>query len=164
MVVIDQFTRRIIGFAVHSGDCDGVAHCRMFNTIISGKSLPKYLSSEYDPLFLFHRWEANLRVIDVDEIKSVPSVPTSHPFIERVIGICRQEYLNHLFFWNVNDLQRKLDIFQKYHNDTRAHSSLERQTPNETASEVTAEKKIVSLDHYRWRSHCKGLYKLPIAA
>ena len=60
MVVIDQFTRRIIGFAVHEGDCDGVAYCRMFNEIASGKGLPKYLSSDNDPLFLFHRWQAIL--------------------------------------------------------------------------------------------------------
>ncbi|MEO2175009.1 MAG: helix-turn-helix domain-containing protein, partial [bacterium] len=58
MVVIDQFTRRIIGFAVHAGDCNGIAYCRMFNQIIAGKSLPKYLRSDNDPVFLFHRWEA----------------------------------------------------------------------------------------------------------
>lgn len=57
MVVIDQFTRRIIGFSVHAGDCDGIAYCQMLNRIISGKSLPRYLSSDNDPLFLFHRWK-----------------------------------------------------------------------------------------------------------
>ena len=41
MVVLDQYTRRIVGFAVHAGDCDGVAYCRLFNEIISGKKLPK---------------------------------------------------------------------------------------------------------------------------
>ena len=30
---------------------------------------------------------ANLRVLDVDELKSVPHVPVSHPFIERLIGV-----------------------------------------------------------------------------
>jgi transposase InsO family protein len=34
LVVIDQFTRRIIGFGVHPGDVDGVTLCRMFNTAI----------------------------------------------------------------------------------------------------------------------------------
>ncbi len=68
MVVIDQFSRRIIGFAVHSGHCDGIAYCRMFNEIISGKTLPKYLSSDNDPLFLFHRWKANLRILEIEEI------------------------------------------------------------------------------------------------
>jgi putative transposase len=31
MVVMDQFTRRIIGFAVQPGAVDGPALCRMFN-------------------------------------------------------------------------------------------------------------------------------------
>jgi hypothetical protein len=35
LVVMDQFTRRTIGFGVHAGDVDGVALCRMFNKAIS---------------------------------------------------------------------------------------------------------------------------------
>ncbi len=79
LVVMDQFTRRIIGFGVHCGDVDGVALCRMFNKAISRKGTPKYLSTDHDPLFEFHRWKANLRILDVDEIKSVPYVPLSIP-------------------------------------------------------------------------------------
>ena len=45
-----QFSRRIIGFAVHRGIVDGVAVCRMFNRAIRGQSLPKYLSTDNDPL------------------------------------------------------------------------------------------------------------------
>ena len=164
MVVIDQFSRRIIGFAVHAGICDGVAYCRMFNEIISVKTLPKYLSSDNDPLYLFHRWQANLRIIDVNEIKTVPGMPTSHPFIERLIGTTRREYLDHVVFFNERDLQNKLDNFRHYYNETRAHSSLEMKTPKEMASDTTIDKKVVSLDSYRWKSHCKGLYQLPIAA
>ncbi len=111
MVVMDQFTRRIIGFAVHCGDCDGVAYCCMFNQIIARKALPKYLSTDNDPLFLFHRWEANLRVLDIDEIKSISGVPTSHPFVERVIWITRKIFLDQMLFYNARDLQKKLDKF-----------------------------------------------------
>lgn len=35
MVVMDQFTRRIIGFAVQPGVVDGPALCRMFNQVIA---------------------------------------------------------------------------------------------------------------------------------
>ena len=76
LVVMDQFTRRIIGFGVHAGDVDGAALCQMFNIAISTRDVPKYLSSDNDPLFLYHRWQANLRILDVDEINSrVPSSP-----------------------------------------------------------------------------------------
>ena len=164
MVVMDQFTRRIVGFAVHAGDCDGIAYCRMFNQIIAGKSLPTYLSADNDPLFLFHRWKANLRVLDIGELKSVPGTPTSHPFIERVIGTTRREYLDQLFFFNGVDLQRKLDLFQDYYNENRAHSSLNMKTPRMMAMENACEKNIASIDDYHWKSHCNGLYELPVVA
>ncbi len=128
MVVMDQFSRTIIGFAVHAGDPHGVAVCCMFNKIISGKPLPKYLSSDNDPLFEFHRWQANLRIIDVEEIESVPGCPASHPFIERIIGTCRRELLDRTLFWNERDLLNKLNHFKHYYNDTRGHGSLDGST------------------------------------
>jgi hypothetical protein len=70
LVVMDHYTRRIIGFGVHVGAVDGVGLCRMFNRATRGDTLPKYLSSDHDRLFEFHRWQANLRILDVDEIKT----------------------------------------------------------------------------------------------
>jgi len=40
-------------------------------------SMPKYMSSDHDPLFRFQQWQANLRVLEVTEIKTVPYVPLS---------------------------------------------------------------------------------------
>jgi len=37
LVVMDQFTRRILGFGVHTGSVDGVALCRMFNHALRGQ-------------------------------------------------------------------------------------------------------------------------------
>ncbi len=62
MLMIDIYTRRIIGFSVHTGNTDGIAVCCMFNKIIAKKVTPKYLCSNNDPLFKFHRWQANLRI------------------------------------------------------------------------------------------------------
>jgi transposase InsO family protein len=83
---MDQFSRRIIGFGVQRGIVDGAALCRMFQRAIRGRGLPHYLSSDHDPLYRFHQWQANLRILEVIEIKTVPYVPLSHPFIERLIG------------------------------------------------------------------------------
>jgi len=83
LVVMDQYTRRIIGFGIQAGVVDGLALCRMFNQSSRGATLPKYLTSDHDPLYRFHQWQANLRILDVSEIKTVPYVPWSHPFIER---------------------------------------------------------------------------------
>ena len=53
-VVMDQFTRRILGFGVHSGAVDGLALCCLFHRAIRGQGRPKYLRSDHDPLYRFH--------------------------------------------------------------------------------------------------------------
>jgi hypothetical protein len=61
LVVMDHYTRRIIGFGIHAGVVNGEALCRMFKQAIrSVTAVPKYLSSDHDPLYRFHQWEANL--------------------------------------------------------------------------------------------------------
>ena len=37
---------------------------------------------------------ANLRILEIDELKTVPYVPCSHPFVERLIGTIRREFLD----------------------------------------------------------------------
>jgi len=136
--------------------------CQMFNKIIAGKSVPQYLSSDNDPLFEYHRWLANLRALDIDEIKTAPGVPVSHPFVERLIGTVRREFLDHTLFWNTVDLERKLHEFQDYYNQERVHASLDGQTPTEVNGESIRER--AKLDELRWETRCRGLVQLPIAA
>ena len=161
LVVMDQFTRRIIGFGVQAGDVDGIALCRLFNTAISTQGVPHYLSSDNDPLFRYYRWQANLRILDVTEIKSVPYVPLSHPFVERLIGTIRREYLDHALFWNAGDLERKLEEYRHYYNAHRVHTSLGGNTPAEISGESIIRR--ADLNQPRWQSYCRGLYQLPVA-
>ena len=51
LVVMDQCTRRIVGFGVHRGAVDGAGLCRMFNRATRGHTSPKYLSSDHDRLY-----------------------------------------------------------------------------------------------------------------
>ena len=130
LVVMDQYTRRIIGFGLQAGAVDGIALCRMFNYAIRGHRLiPKYLSSDNDPLYRFHQWQANLRILDVTEIKTVPYVPSSHPFVERLIGTVRRECLDRTLFWTTADLENKLLDFKTYFNHHRTHTAREGTPP-----------------------------------
>ena len=162
LVIMDQFSRRIVGFGVHAGDVDGIALCCMFNSAIRNKGLPKRLSSDNDPLFRYQQWQANLRILEIEEIKSIPYSPTSHPFIERLIGTIRREYLDRLFFWNAQDLERKLAALGHYYNEHRAHQSLKGSTPLPAIDNAQA--RHAKLDNYSWQSHCNGLFQTPIAA
>jgi len=161
LVVMDHYTRRIIGFGIQAGVVDGMALCRMFKQAIRGVAmLPKYFSSDHDPLYRFHQWQANLRILDVRDIKTVPYVPLSHPFIgafdrynpTRVFGPVA-------ILDGTTDLEMKLIGFKDYFNTHRSHAALKGQTPIETP-----ESRGVDFKSYRWQKHCRGLYQTPIAA
>ncbi|MEP7309631.1 MAG: integrase core domain-containing protein [Acidobacteriota bacterium] len=162
LVVMDQFTRRLVGVGVHCRAMTGVDVCCMFNAAIHGQGTPRHLSTDHDPLFEAHRWRANRRVLAIDEIKSVPYAPRSHPFVERLIGTMRREFLDQVLFWNACDLERKLSEFQAYYNAARSHASLDGHTPLTFASGHAMAP--ADLKHVRWVSHCRDLVQLPAAA
>ena len=159
MVVTDQYTRRIVSFAVHAGNVDGSTLCRMFNEATSNHGWPERISTDNDPLYRYRQWKANLRVLDIEEVKSLPHFPMSHPFVERLIGSIRRELLDQTFFWTAADLENKLMDYQAYYNQHRCHSSRDGDTPISSETD-----KVVDLAKYRWKDHCRGLFQLPIAA
>ena len=105
--------------------------------------MPKYLSTDHDPLYRFHQWQANLRVLEVMEIKTVPYVPLSHPFDERLVETLRRECLDRTLFWTTADLER----------------GVRRQLPDSGGTPSP-----ISFASYGWQKHCRGLYQTPIAA
>jgi len=105
--------------------------------------MPKYLSSDNDPLYRFHRWQANLRILEVTEIKTIPYVPLCHPFVERLNGTLQREYLDHMLFWTTADLENKLLEFRTYFNNHRTHNSLEGRTPH------TLSRPVANLQSFR---------------
>ena len=161
LVVMDHCTRRIVGFGVHRGVVDGVGLCRMFNRATRGQTPPKYLSTDHDPLYRFYQWQANLRILEVKEIKTVPYVPLSHPFVERLIGTIRRECLDRTLFWTAADLERKLLDFQNYYNGHRTHAGLHGHLPEPSMDPDCGRPSVSS---YRWQPHCGGLYQTPMAA
>ena len=144
------FTRRLVSFAFEGAPIDGVTVCRRFQHAFTDPPLPRNVSTDHDPLFRFHRCLANLRVLEIDEIKSVPYTPVSHPFVETLIGTLRREFLDRVFFWNALDLGRQLGNFRDGATTPakRAGASL---------------RTSADLDHVVWQRHCHGLFHIPIA-
>jgi putative transposase len=133
----------------------------MFNRATRGQTAPTYLSADHDRLYEFHQWQANLRILEVEEIKTVPYAPLSHPFVERLIGTIRRECLDRTLFWTAPDLETKLLEFQRYYNGHRVHAALDGRPPEPFAKEGGVRARLGS---YRWQSHCRGLYHTPMAA
>ena len=87
-------------------------------------------------------------------------MPLLHPFVERLIGTIRHEYLDQSLFWNACDLKRKMEAFRQYYIAHRVHSALSDDTP----SEISGETRRADLNKFQWKSHYRGLYQLPVAA
>src|SRR5262249_8187840 len=109
----------------------------------------------------------NLRVLGVTEIKTVPYVPLSHPFVERLIGTIRRECLDQLLFWTAADLEVKLLAFKTYYNGYRVHASLEGQTPIKKNPKASISNPIVGTNtvavytkHQRLHEHEFAMYRL----
>jgi hypothetical protein len=99
--------------------------------------------------------------LEIDEIKTVPHVPMSHPFVECLLGTMRRECLDHVLFWNGRDLERKLADFQTYDNAARSHASLAGHTPLTFAADTRSP---CGVQHCELVSHCQDLVQLPVAA
>src|ERR1019366_7039530 len=87
--------------------------------------------------------------------------PLSHPFVERLIGTVRREYLDRTLFWTTADLENKLLDFRTYFNEHRSHTGLHGRTPD---PDTPMSRPVASLDSYGWQRHCRGLYHTPMAA
>ena len=98
-------------------------------------------------------------MLDIEELKSVPHVPMSHPFVERLIGSVRRELIDQPLFWTATDLENKLWDYQAYYNEHRYHSSRDGATPI-ARDGIT----VVDIHNYRWKKYCRGLFQLRVAA
>ena len=103
-----------------------------------------------------------MRILEVEEIKTVPYTPTSHPFIERVIKTIREELLDRVIFFTASDLQRKLNLFHYDYNEYRSHMGISGKNPTQKSHSLKPN--IINIQKYNWKSHCQGLFQLPIAA
>ena len=84
------------------------------------------------------------------EIKTVPNVPLSPPFADRLIVTIRREYLDRTLFWTSADLENKLLDFRTYFNDHRTHTSQEGRTPDQGRRRPQP---VADPSRYRWQVH-----------
>jgi putative transposase len=91
LVVMDQFTRRIVGFGVHRGVVNGVGLCRMFNGATRGHT-PTVLMTSTSRMrkVRLPLMELVQPIMVRAEVCRMPYTPLSHPFVERLIGTIRR--------------------------------------------------------------------------
>ena len=91
---------------------------------------PMYLLRDRDGIYgtIFRQ---RLENIGINEVITAPQSPWQNPFVERLIGSIRSDFLDHVIVLNESHLSRILySYFQYYHYD-RTHYGLGKDTPVE---------------------------------
>lgn len=115
---------------------------------------PRYLLRNRDDIYgdyFTHRVEG----MGIEEVPIAPRSPWQNSYCERVIGSIRQECLNHVIVLNERHLYRILREYFDYYHNSRAHLSLNWNSPTPRDVEPPSQGEVVSLSqvgglHHRY--------------
>jgi len=65
----------------------------------------------------------------IKEVVAAPRSPWQNPYVERLIGSIRREYLDHIIILNEHHLRGVLSQYFQYHHTVRTHLSLNKDCP-----------------------------------
>ena len=161
LVVMDVFSRRIIGFAGVAANLDGTwsAGCSIRRS--RNRSCRGDLPSDHDPLFRYQRWRANLRSRDRSDQND-----SKYPSLSPLYRVTNRDHPARVSGSNLllepKCLHRKLKAYQSFYNQHRCHTGLGGLTRARQSGAPAPP--FASLTSYRWRRHCGGLFQIPIGA
>ena len=75
-----------------------------------------------------------------------PRAPGQNPFVERVIGSLRREYLDHVIAWNKRSMRRHLRQYLVYDHEWRTRLSLDKDAPFRGPSAVARGANDIEVD------------------
>jgi transposase InsO family protein len=90
---------------------------------------PRYLLRDRDSSYgadFCSRVEAR----GITQVVTAPRSPWQNPYVERVIGSIRREYLDYVVIFNERHLRRILPWYVDYYHRTRTHLSLDKDCPD----------------------------------
>lgn len=90
---------------------------------------PKYLLRDRDAIYGSH-FRNRARCLGMKECPIARRSPWQNPYVERVIGSIRREYLDHIVVLNKRHLKQILRSYFIYYHQWRLHRSLEMDSPN----------------------------------
>jgi putative transposase len=88
---------------------------------------PRYLLHDRD--HAFDGLGATANAMGIEEMLTAPRAPWQNAFVERFIGSARRECFDHVIVFNEAGLQRLMTLYCSYHERSRTHLSLDKDTP-----------------------------------
>src|SRR5207244_4438266 len=87
---------------------------------------PRYLIHDRD--HAFDRVGTTAKAMGIEEVLTAPRAPWQNAFVERFIGSARRECFDHVIVFNEAGLQRLMTLYCSYHERSRTHLSLAKDT------------------------------------
>jgi putative transposase len=88
---------------------------------------PRYLIHDRD--HAFDRLGTTAKAMMIEEVITAPRAPWQNAFVERFIGSARRECFDHVLVFNEAGLLRLMALYGSYHERSRTHLSLDKDTP-----------------------------------
>jgi transposase InsO family protein len=88
---------------------------------------PRYLIHDRD--HAFDRVGTTAQAMGIEEVLTAPRAPWQNAFVERFIGSARRECFDHVVVFNEAGLRRLRTLYCSYHERSRTHLSLDKDTP-----------------------------------
>ena len=131
-VVIDQYSRRAIGFAVYSKHPTSRSISAFLGKATSFSAKPKYLICDQDKIFIADNFKRWLRRKHIKPRYGAIGQHGSIAVVERFIRTMKDESLRRIMVPAQHQkIRREIRYFVEWYNEARPHSALNGQTPNE---------------------------------
>src|SRR5262249_14664521 len=87
------------------------------------ENAPRFLLRDRDGVYAAE-FRKQVKVLDIEEVRTAPRSPWQNPFVERIIGSVRRDCLDHVIIFSETHLQRVLAEYFEYYHRSRTHLSL----------------------------------------
>ncbi|UCC30138.1 MAG: transposase [Phycisphaerales bacterium] len=129
---------------------DATAHptadwtARQIVEVFPENSAPRFLIRDRDGIY-GQSFRECVKHMGIEEVVIAPRSPWQTPYVERLIGSIRREWLEHVIILNERHLLRILRSYFDYHLHTRTHLFLDRKSPVEREIESPEHGEIIAI-------------------
>src|SRR5712691_7043901 len=141
LIVLSHLRRRIVHFNITEHPT-ATWTAQQIVDAFPDDTAPRWLHRDRDSAYseTFRRRVAGMGIA---EVVSAPASPWQNPYVERVIGSIRREWLDHVIVLNQAHLRRVLTIYSRYYHRGRTHLGLEKDAPDPRPISATSTRPII---------------------
>jgi len=142
-IILDHHRRRILHFNVTPNPTAEWTAQQIIEAFPYDRA-PRFLLRDRDSVYgdVF-RWR--VKGMGIEEVITAYRSPWQNPYCERVIGSIRRDGLGHMMIFSEEGLRRLMAEYIRHYNESRAHMSLQGNSPIPREAEPPSKGKVVAI-------------------